>query len=98
MTTYTIRFSNMVFHDWISRGILSSLRGEGHKIRVLHKTKRDVVIRIGEETLTQFIYDLKYQIEVIVANGADGDASMKPVFQRALSKFVEAKQNERATQ
>jgi hypothetical protein len=85
--TYTVRFSQLVFHDWKSRGIISSLKGEGHNIDIVHETKRDITITISEWLVEQFIFDLEYQLEIIVANGADGDASMKPVFQRALAKF-----------
>ena len=89
--TFTIRFSQMVFNDFRRRGILSDLRQEGHEIIVVKETKRDVVITVGEKTVSEFICDIEWQLEVIVANGDDGDASMKYIFQRALNKFVEAK-------
>jgi hypothetical protein len=54
---------------------------------VIHETKRDITITISEWLVQQFIFDLEYQLEIIIANGDDGDSSMKPVFQRALAKF-----------
>jgi hypothetical protein len=85
--TYTVRFSQLVFHDWKSRCVISDLEGEGHDIDIVHETNRDITITIDEWLVQAFIADLEYQLEIIVANGADGDASMKPVFQRALAKF-----------
>jgi len=82
--TYTVRFSQLVFHDWESRCIISSLELEGHEIKIVHETKRDIVITISEELVRNFIADLEYQIEVIEQNN-DGDSPA--TFKRALAKF-----------
>jgi hypothetical protein len=89
MTICTVRFSQNVFHDWESRGVISSLELDGHEINVIHETKRDVVITFDEQLLKGFIADLEYQIFVIEQN-RDGDSPA--MFKRALAKFQAALQ------
>lgn len=90
-TNTVVTFSQNVYHDWQSRGFISSLQDD-YYVQVIKENKRFVTLEFDPQLLAGFIYDLQLQIQIIVQNN-DGDYGTKRMYQTALAKFKLAAAN-----
>jgi hypothetical protein len=87
---YTVTFSDKVFCDWRTRGLIGNINEIGERCVIVKRTKTLCTLTTDEDALNYLISDLSDQIEIIAQNN-DGETSMKSTYTRALVKLNAAK-------